>query len=200
MSYSAYDRDIPLLLMHGLRTSDSGHEDWSDLGIVTLYPGETATTIKVEVSSMPAQFWRFTITDRVEGPDVVIKTGSGTFSEYWPAAVLVAGGCFDIKEAPAVTLDLNRIVTEEERAEIANDGLGTCWTDDEIDVADVIRSMAGIGYGGHFDECSDEEHAAHAAIARDDDELAAIHQARNEYTNLLREAIDAVEWPPKGDT
>jgi hypothetical protein len=105
-----------------------------------------------------------------------------------------------------VTLDLNRPVTADERAEIANDGLGTTWEGDEITVADVIRSMAGIGYGGHFDECSDEEHDTHEIIARHnvgtgaawdvlDAEISIIHGARNEYTAQARAAVEAVEWP-----
>lgn len=96
-----------------------------------------------------------------------------------------------------MTLDLHRVLATGERVEIAADGLGSTWDVEELTVADVIMSMAGIGYGGHFDECSDEEHDAHSIMAGGDDErTAAIHAARNEYTNLLRDAMNAVAWPP----
>ena len=102
-----------------------------------------------------------------------------------------------------MTLDLTRVLTHEERSEI-DTAIATTWDADEVTVGDVIASMAGIGYGGHFDECSDEEDAAHYVIARhnvgtdDGDvrlELTAIDAARNEYTKLVRAAAEAVEWP-----
>lgn len=105
-----------------------------------------------------------------------------------------------------MTLDLTRVVTTAERNEIAADGLGTTWDADEITVGEVIAGMAGLGYGGHFDECSDEEHAVHDILARHnvgasadwerlDAEISAIHDARNRYANLVRDAADAVVWP-----
>lgn len=52
-------------------------------------------SVEVEVTCMPAQFWRFTITPKVEEPvydrrlpsDVqagVLETGSGALVDYWP--------------------------------------------------------------------------------------------------------------------
>lgn len=101
----------------GLRTTGFGR-DWTDLGTVTVSEAETenpydsptgpkpATTVKVEVSALPAQFWRFTVErPRDETEDVagggfraiyepmerfVITTGSGGFTNYWPIAKAVA--------------------------------------------------------------------------------------------------------------
>jgi len=93
-------------------------------------------------------------------------------------------------------VDLNRRLTPQMLAEMKP----ICeWLDDDITVADVITGQAGIGYGGHFDECSDEEHACHEIIALNDDELTEIHDARNEYVGLICAAVQAVEWPPSDD-
>lgn len=109
MSYEAYDEDVPLLRKLGLRTEDDAivwTDDgcWNDLGTVELYPdpatrgSHVSPKIKVEVTSMPAQFWRFTITDRLEGGDVVVTTGSGSFRDYWQSVEHVAASTFYIAE------------------------------------------------------------------------------------------------------
>lgn len=57
-----------------------------------------AATINVTVQKMPAPFWRFTITRPNEHEDyherptetVVVSTGSGALTDYWPSAVLIA--------------------------------------------------------------------------------------------------------------
>ena len=62
-------------------------------------------------------------------------------------------------------------------------------------IADVIDAACAIGYGGHFDETSEDEEAVYEAIAVDDRELAGIYAARYEYTNLLRDAMHQVGLP-----
>jgi len=64
-----------------------------------------------------------------------------------------------------------------------------------VTVADVIRGLAGIGYGGHYDECSPDEDAVLRFIGRAGEEREAIFAARQDYTEALRNAVDAVVWP-----
>lgn len=129
--FHAYPKDQAVLLSLGLSThSGIGDDGWVDLGTVVVHraenqtfgdPEETkicpATTVRVEVYSAPAQFWRFTVTrprDEIEElgeadgrrlwravyePVEVfeITTGSGSFSEYWPGVKLVAEHCFEVE-------------------------------------------------------------------------------------------------------
>jgi hypothetical protein len=115
----AYSWDEPLMRVLGLRTTGFERE-WTDLGTVTVeeaepegeYGPRPAATVKVEVLALPAQFWRFTVTrprDEAETVDGevrgiyepveirVITTGSGSFSEYWPSARLVASHCLNVE-------------------------------------------------------------------------------------------------------
>jgi hypothetical protein len=113
----AYRADVPLMTRLGLRTTGFGN-DWTHVGTVEVLPAKAATpddphnpfrpatTVKVEVSAHPAQFWRFTITrpqDRCEDlPDgefrvvhepvevIEVRTGSGPFGDYWPMADAIA--------------------------------------------------------------------------------------------------------------
>lgn len=133
---SAYTNDKPLLRELGLDEKWEGEpgtgpglasmrstNGYVDLGTVTVeeaepdgeYGPRPATTIKVEVSAMPAQFYRFTVTRPRSDSEwvevggerklitnyepmetLVIGTGSGTFSEYWPMAANVAQRCFEV--------------------------------------------------------------------------------------------------------
>ena len=81
------------------------------------YGPRPAATVQVEVSAMPAQFFRFTITrprDDVEelaepGPDgrtwravyepvevIEVTTGSGNFREFWPTAKFIAENAMSV--------------------------------------------------------------------------------------------------------
>lgn len=85
-----HNGDHELMTSLGLRTW-SFHQEFTDLGTVIInevHEESSAATIKVEVSALPAQFWRFTVTQE-EGV-TVLTTGSGGFSDYWPIAKLVA--------------------------------------------------------------------------------------------------------------
>lgn len=116
-TFDAYSGDKGLMASLGLRTWGFKHE-WTDLGTVVVEEADTeneyncptgprpAATVKVEVSAMPAQFWCFTVTrprDEVKHLDdgswhsvyepverFEVKTGSGSFSEYWPMAKALA--------------------------------------------------------------------------------------------------------------
>jgi hypothetical protein len=73
----AYQWDWQLMRGLGLRTNFD--RDWTDVGTIEV----VYTTVKVEVSALPAQFCRFTIT-RSDGEVVTVSTGSGGFGRYWP--------------------------------------------------------------------------------------------------------------------
>lgn len=98
-------RDVELRLLRelGLKTEGWVFHDWTDLGTVVVYEGESAkippipqSEVKVEVYACPAHFFRFTILrpqdDSIPVPREVIevKTGSGSFGDYWPTAKLIA--------------------------------------------------------------------------------------------------------------
>lgn len=121
-----YNGDDKLLASLGLRTSGVGHR-WIDLGTVEVVPASDsnpydcltgpspASTVKVEVHSMPSMFWRFTLTrprdEVVDDPSAPrgwrsvyepcevyeMSTGSGGFGEYWPIAEKWALHWFNIK-------------------------------------------------------------------------------------------------------
>lgn len=119
--YSAYQHNGDHAAMTKLGLKTTGFmDDWTDLGTVEVEAARPATdegepfrpaaTVKVEVSSHPAMFWRFTVTrpreeivyedaSDVNGPWHVVHepcevfevtTGSGGFTSFWPAAAAVA--------------------------------------------------------------------------------------------------------------
>lgn len=101
-SYGASHVDEVALAMLGLRTTGFTR-DWTTLGTVVIHDRTpVATTVKVEVAALPAQFWRFTVrrpADKdgpVEAESLVITTGSGRFTDYWPSVCLVADNCLHI--------------------------------------------------------------------------------------------------------
>lgn len=120
MFLGAYSSDEALLQSLGLRTTDFGG-GWTNLGTVVVEEAEPdgefgprpASTVRVEVQALPAQFWRFTVIrprDACETlPDGsvrgtyeplevrVVTTGSGTFTEYWAVAAMVAHHLLDIE-------------------------------------------------------------------------------------------------------
>lgn len=104
--------EIALLRDLGLKLYDGASREPVELGSVTLHEASNegpAVTIAVVVSCMPATFWRFAITranendDYREYPteDIIVRTGSGSLTEYWPAAVLVAENSLTIERVSA---------------------------------------------------------------------------------------------------
>lgn len=59
------------------------------------YPTYEKAKVKIFVSCLPAQFWRFEITTE-EGLIFNINTGSGFLYEFWPSIVLIADGRLNI--------------------------------------------------------------------------------------------------------
>lgn len=113
----AYSSDKLLLERYGLATQGF-RRSWTDLGTAVVIEADPdgefgprpATTVRVEVSAYPVQFWRLTVTRPQEnglnedGTTVyepcevlAIKTGSGSFCTYWPAVEMVATHCFEVE-------------------------------------------------------------------------------------------------------
>lgn len=85
-----YIHDLDLFKELGFENFSVNHQNEIPIGTHKLEHYEKAE-IKVFVTCMPAQFWRFEIiTD--EDKSFNIKTGSGTLSDYWKTAVLFAEG------------------------------------------------------------------------------------------------------------
>ncbi len=68
--------------------------EWRDIGTTEVrFDGELWATVRVEISEMPAVFFRFTITPAIEDVQAVtLETGSGKLDAYWPSVLLFAGG------------------------------------------------------------------------------------------------------------
>lgn len=114
----AYTHDGSWELMGKLGLKRNFNREWTDVGTVVLdeefnwhpYRAQrnalgqfvSRPRVKVEVSAVPAQFYRFTISrsDELTGKPklFVMRTGSGSFARYWPIAELIAQGMLDVKE------------------------------------------------------------------------------------------------------
>jgi hypothetical protein len=125
MIFEAYKHngDDELLRKLGLLTSAHrrAEDGFIDLGTVTVAEGKDEeygarkppATVRVEVASMPAQFWRFTVerprdaTEELGGGKwravyepverFVVRTGSGGFGEFWPLAERLALHWFTVE-------------------------------------------------------------------------------------------------------
>lgn len=113
----SHNGDDRLLSSLGLRT-EGFERGWTDLGTVTVHEAEPdgefgplpATTVRVFVSAVPAQFWKFEITrprddaETINGEvrglyepleRITVQTGSGGFGLYWPTAKMIAEHMLD---------------------------------------------------------------------------------------------------------
>lgn len=95
--YSTYTADLALFRSLGLTPyADAPHADWFTVGGAQLAydGGEVYATVTIEASCWPATFWRLTVRPtKPESPDkarVLVKTGSGTLSKYWPLVLMLA--------------------------------------------------------------------------------------------------------------
>lgn len=79
---------------HGFDDRDESLNDWRDLGTVEF---EWAS-VRVEVTCLPAQFFRFTVTAKSEDVQTVtLTTGSGSLSDFWPTIDLWASGMLGVE-------------------------------------------------------------------------------------------------------
>lgn len=121
-------RDQDVLVSLGLCPTYSG-PDWTDLGQVVIEAEfvdeelglRPATKIRVEVSALPAEFWRFTI----ERPDedsghvshFAMETGSGSFQTFWPMAKAIAEHMVYVRELSPRDSLVRREIAEAQEAE-----------------------------------------------------------------------------------
>ena len=97
MLYSTRPADAPLFAKLGLAPYlDAPHSERIEVGTVHLPTGK----VKVEVICMPAQAWRFELfpADDCGGHRIILRTGSGTLSHYWPSIVMFLQGMLVVEE------------------------------------------------------------------------------------------------------
>ena len=90
---STYSEDLNLVQELGLNVLDEVDNGEYYLGEVE---GDFYT-VKVWVTTAPAQFYQFEITDP-RGKVIWLNTGSGSLTAYWPSVVLIAQGMLVVKE------------------------------------------------------------------------------------------------------
>ncbi len=83
----AYESDRDLLRTLGLKL-DGYKRAWTYLGTVAHPSGN----VRIEVSAMPAQSWRYVVDLGFADHLTVISTGTGMFREYWPLVERVLSG------------------------------------------------------------------------------------------------------------
>jgi len=94
-----YKSDIKLLNKLGLPAWESKINEETYLGEVFPFPEERghSISIKIWVTCMPAQFYKFIVRNADEDIFSEIETGSGSLTKYYPMALSVAQGNFVIK-------------------------------------------------------------------------------------------------------
>lgn len=93
-NFETYEDDVRILKDLGLKTfcAPIGTE---------VYLGkhkDPTGTVKVWVTGLPAQFFRFEIFCAENKKTTKVSTGSGCFSDYWPMVEKIMNGMFVIKE------------------------------------------------------------------------------------------------------
>ncbi len=123
--YSTHSDDLATLKSLGLDPwKDVPHAEEILIGEVYPYPVDEEkpgrrTRIRCYVTCMPAQFFRFVIVrpnengDHSDMEEVEVKTGSGSFSEYWKMAREVAGNSFGMTVPRRI--EMQRHESESER-------------------------------------------------------------------------------------
>lgn len=93
---STYQSDLDLFKELGFKPFTTDSQDEIFVGEYKL-PFYDNASIKVWVSCMPAQFWRFEIETDEEGR-FKMETGSGSLKNYWSTAMMVAEGMLVINK------------------------------------------------------------------------------------------------------
>lgn len=102
--YQTYQADLDLFSELNLQPfRDAPHAERVEVGIVDMPAGK----VKIEVTCVPAKFWRFQIfpSDESDGQRIIIRTGSGLLGDYWPCVVKFLQGMIVIEEAPKEPTD-----------------------------------------------------------------------------------------------
>lgn len=85
-----YSWDLELFQKLGLTPFSSDNQEELFVGEYKL-PHYDKANIKIWVTCMPAQFWRFEI-ETDEDKKFEVSTGSGAMSDYWSSVLKVAEG------------------------------------------------------------------------------------------------------------
>ena len=85
-----YSWDLELFQELGLTPFSSDNQEELFVGEYKL-PHYDKANIKIWVTCMPAQFWRFEI-ETDEDKKFEVSTGSGSMSDYWSSVLKVAEG------------------------------------------------------------------------------------------------------------
>lgn len=91
-----YSQDLELLKELGLKPFQAPDQEEILVGQYKL-PHHKKAKVKIWVSCMPAQFWRFEINTE-ENRKFEANTGSGCLSEYWPGVLKIAEGMMEVKK------------------------------------------------------------------------------------------------------
>ena len=95
-----YNKDIKLLHLLGLKEWEANENEDAYIGEV--FPNskenDKSLSIKIYVTCLPAQFYKFIIKNEKENIFLEIETGSGSLTKYYPMALAVAEGNLRIRE------------------------------------------------------------------------------------------------------
>ena len=93
--WSTYPKDLELFRELGLKPFHSSDQKEFLVGRYEL--PESNAKVKIYVTCMPAQFWRFEITTE-ENKNFEVNTGSGCLSDYWDGVLKIAEGMMEVKQ------------------------------------------------------------------------------------------------------
>ena len=87
-----YRVDLELFHKLGLKPFKTNSQETLFVGEYKL-PHYDKASVKISVTCMPAQFWKFEV-ETDEDHKFIIKTGSGSLSDFWESVMKVAEGMF----------------------------------------------------------------------------------------------------------
>lgn len=83
--YGTYRMDVPLFTKLGLLPfKDLEHGKRTEIGVLVFPVGKIA----ISVTCFPAQFWRFVLHRKDPEAVIVLTTGSGNMTRYWPTVMM----------------------------------------------------------------------------------------------------------------
>jgi hypothetical protein len=91
--YEPLRKDLPLLSELGVKPFKATHGVKTFIGKIQL---ANSAYVKVWVTAMPAQFWHFEIYCAEFERVYQVTTASGSLSEYWGSAKMMAEGTFAV--------------------------------------------------------------------------------------------------------
>lgn len=94
-SYATYHVDLPLFAELGLdRFQAAAHGIEIHVGVARFPAG----SVQISVSCYPAQFWKLEVERDEPEAHIMLTTGSGSLTEYWPTVLLFLSDMMNVKE------------------------------------------------------------------------------------------------------